>query len=90
MRHDISKERCKFNKSVKYRILSELENQTFFRDGKKYITKRATLESSSKDLHINQTFKVWKTCSKTVIIYLRTIDLFYAKMFDYEKNELDY
>ena len=57
MRHDISKERCKFNKSLNYRILSELENQTIFRDRKKNITEKATLESSGNHLRYNQTLK---------------------------------
>ena len=46
----------------------------------KKFTEIAMLESSSKDLRYNQTLKVWKACSKTVIIYLGSADLFYAKM----------
>ena len=80
MRHDISSGRCKFNKFLNYRILSKLEIQTIFRNRNKYITEIAMLESSGKDLRYNQTLKVWKACSKTVIIYLGSADLFYAKM----------
>ena len=46
---------------------------------KKYIAEGATLTSSGKDLPYNQTLNQWKTCSKAVIVHLRSVDLLYAK-----------